>query len=52
MKKSLEKNDQLEISIKKLNIPDQQIADHWNAVLTNITKPKKSAVAATKKVNS
>jgi hypothetical protein len=44
MKKRVEKNEHLVISIRKLEIADQQISDHWNSILVNIAKPQKSQV--------
>jgi len=51
MEKSLKKNDDLVITIKKPELPERQISDHWNAILTLIGKSKKSAIAARNKLN-
>jgi hypothetical protein len=51
MKKSLEKNDLLVITIKKLELPERQISDHWNTILTLIGKSKKSDIATRNKLN-
>ena len=51
MKKSLEENDRLVITIKKPELPERQISDHWNAILTLIGKSQKSDMAARNKLN-